>query len=102
MKRAKSSLVPKGGVPLGWTIFTVALLAIVVTGVSTYESVAERMRPSMNGRSVTVSEGSDPDVDGRAVIIKRTDSSNYVVFSVNEIGAVVRDFEEIRKRHPGS
>ena len=56
----------------------------------------------MNGRSVTVGEGSDPDVDGRAVIIKRTDSGNYVVFSVNEIGAVIRDLEEIRRRHSGS
>jgi hypothetical protein len=69
-------------------------------GASTSERIAERVKSNMNGRNVMVTEGSDPDVDGRAVIIKRTDSGNYVAFSVNEIGAVIRDLEEIRKRHP--
>jgi hypothetical protein len=53
----------------------------------------------MNGRSVTVAEASDPDVMGKAVVIKRTDSSQFVVFSVEEIDAVIRELEAIRRRY---
>lgn len=56
-------------------------------------------RASMYGRMVRVAEGNDPDVSGKSVIIKRTDSDQYVVFPVGEIGAVIQELEAIRRRY---
>lgn len=95
MRESSPSILKRSVVPR-W--IAVAIVFSVISAMGTL--LSNDGEANMNGRSVTVTARPDPDVPERtAVTIKENSSGRFVVFSINEIGAVISDLENIRRRH---